>query len=225
MENTDFATFLNEKVKANGWNAKKLSEATGISLGHIEDLLTGDASKLPSAPYLRGYLIKLGQALDFEPDIWWERFKSSDSIRRAGAGDRLPTNRFALRSLGKYFWLGLLALIVIGYFGFRFSAIFGKPIISMNNPADETVTVKDGTILVSGSVKSGDQLFVNGEAVTLGSDGHFEKTVLLQAGPNPIQLTAKKFLGGETSVIRQVIYEPETKIITPETPTNSSSTN
>ncbi len=207
-EEKDFSEFLRERIKHHNISLRRLSEMTGISVPHLEGLLRGELEELPSAPYLRGYLQRLGEALDFDAEVWWLRFKQSGEVRSSGAEDELPRNRFALRPGRTYGWAIAAGVIILLYFGLRYAKIFGQPILIISNPAEAVVRVEEPSLLISGQTKGGDQVFVNSEQVPFGADGGFEKSVLLAPGLNTVEIQAKKFLGGETRIMRQVIYEP-----------------
>jgi len=54
--------------------------------------------------------------------------------------------------------------------------------------------------------------------INMDENNNFSKSVLLQGGINSFEIKAKKFLGRETSVTRQIIYqEPEVSPIKEET--------
>ena len=203
-----FATFLDERLRERDLNLKKLSELSGITFRHLECLREGNFEHLPAAPYVRGYLKKLAGILDFDADAWWHELEYESTIQRSGRGDELPKNRFALQSLSGYGWMALIALLAVLYIGFRFSVVFGTPQLTLAYPKDAITRVATATIVIAGKLGGGDSLLVNEEVVRTLPDGAWEKSLSLQPGLNTIEVTAKKFLGGETRVIRQVIYEP-----------------
>lgn len=206
MEQQDFSSFLKDRIRDRGLSLKRLSEASGVPINSLESLIYGNEEKFPPAPYLRGYLIKLGDVLDFDPEPWWKEFKEKQTLKASGPQDRLPYNRFAIKTTHKYLWLTITALIVLGYLGFRFYPIFGKPQLTVIYPKEPLISVKDDTITLTG-VANGDKVTVNREEIAVGDDGMWQKRVQLQPGLNTIEITAKKFLGKETKIIRQVIYE------------------
>jgi len=98
----------------------------------------------------------------------------------------------------------VIIVILLGIFIFRFSDIIGTPQIEVNIPA----TIDTNLLRVTGKIKASDRLTVNGEVVYPADDGSFEKDVLLDRGPNTIKLDVKRFLGRETKLTKQVIYQP-----------------
>jgi transcriptional regulator with XRE-family HTH domain len=208
MDNIDFAQFFNEKLKSKGLSLKKLADVSGIPMKHLQNLGEGRYQDLPPAPYLRGYIVSLGTILGFDGLAAWEHFKYLPAIESSGGLDALPKNRFAQRSSTMYAMSGFAALLLVGYLGFRFSNIFGRPILEIGYPQEALVRSMGANVTAYGTLENGDTVFVNGESLPLGEDGTWEKRLLLQPGLNSIEVSAKKFLGGETRILRQVIYEP-----------------
>ena len=61
---------------------------------------------------------------------------------------------------------------------------------------------------MSGTIENARELFMNGELVSIESGGAWEKGVALEPGLNTIEIRAKKFLGRETTITRQIFYTP-----------------
>lgn len=211
----DLQSFLNAKIKEQGLSLKKLSDLTGIALKHLENINSGNFDELPAAPYLHGYFIKLGQALNFDGEELWRHFKSEAEITTSGAKDELPKNRFLKKSPAKKVWLGVLVLIIASYFGIRFSKILGQPSLVIFYPEESLVSVSSSEITVRGSLAEGDKLTLNNEEVPVSAEGLWFKNFPLEPGLNVIEIRAKKFLGRETKVTRQVSYEPTLNINVP----------
>jgi len=208
MDNLDFSAFLREEMKRRNMTLRRLSDLTGISIEHLENFLKDDPDTLPPAPYLRGYLQHLGKALDFDPELWWDYFRMSAPIRSSGQEDSLPRNRFAPKSISKHYWWLVVVFLILVYVGFRFSAIFGKPVLSVTEPAQELAQHSEQYIVLLGKLEYGDRVFINSESAGLDSGGNWQKELPLQPGVNTFEIRATKFLGRETTVLRQVIYLP-----------------
>lgn len=208
MSYSDFANFLNQRMKERGSTPKRLSELTGISVKHVEALRHADTDSLPSAPYVRGYLLKIGEALEFDANGWWERIKEESAVEELGPANEMPKNRFAQKSARAYILGGALGLAVLLYLGFRASAIIGKPIIEIDSPRDQMSTIDANWAALKGTVRNSDSFKINGEPVAIGTDGQWQKTVTLEPGINTIEFDAQKFLGRETKIVRQIVYQP-----------------
>ena len=121
-------------------------------------------------------------------------------------GDRLPTNRFALKRIRTGRVALLVALIVLLIFlGFRLDNILGRPTLNVSVPE----TTQAEVITVNGEVSPGDTLTLNGEVVYPNEEGRFEKQVGLEPGLNTLEFKVKRYLGRETKVVKQVFYRPE----------------
>lgn len=205
-ENKNFKEFLEEKLKEKGLNLKRLSEISGIALNHLNDLMNENLKNLPAAPYVRGYLIKLGKILNFNSEEWWEYFKIQKDLKSSGKEDEFPKNRFAPQAVFKYVLIGFIIVLVLIYLILRFHNIFGKPSVELNIPPS-MINVSDQKFILSGRVENADKVFVNSEEVTINKNGEFSKEIMLQSGINNIEIKAQKLLGSEAKILRQVFYE------------------
>ena len=213
MDESDFLSFFNGRVKERGFNLKKLSELSGISLKHIEALSYGDFKALPPAPYVRGYLLRLGEVLDFDGDAWWPRIKGGEFVKNSGAEDRPPANRFVQPRTLRFIWIGLGALAVLIYFLAQAPRIFGRPGLTLTFPTANPFVSTSSSATLQGTISGGlNELTVNGESIPATAQGLWEKSVLLDPGLNTIEVSAKKFLGGETKITEQIIYQPESTL-------------
>lgn len=203
-----FQEFFNSRLREKGFSLERLAEMTGITVKHLRNLSHGDFAHLPAAPYLRGYLIRIGEALDFDGEAYWREIEAQNSVFRSGAGDQLPKNRFARRSLGALIPLSIAALLLLGYIGIRSAAIIGRPTITLTAPTETLTRTIEDSIAVTGSIENGTSVLVNNESIPLRDDSSFETTVRLEPGLNLIEITGSKFLGSEVKLLRQVVYEP-----------------
>jgi len=193
-------------------SVEALSNATDIPKRFIDSLISGDFGNLPAKPYVRGYLFKIAEALRIDENSLWQSYKSSASLTTSGEHDRLPSNRFAFKKMRASRMAAIfLVIVVLAFLGFRFNDILGKPDIDVSLPESTT----EETIIVSGNVKSGDTLTLNDEVIYPDGEGFFEKRVQLEPGLNTLEFRVKRYLGRESSLTKQVFYNPE---ITPTQP-------
>lgn len=220
MTTIEFQEAFRDKLKERGYTLKQLSEATGISTKHLESLSHGRFEHLPPAPYLHGYLEKIGAVLGFDPELWWSEIKHHEEVRRSGAEDRLPDHRFVKMHAKAWISGGVVILLLLIYVSVRFSFILGKPALEVREPDQAAIRTHEERFVVRGSVVNG-EVFLNDERLTIGTDGAWEKELFLQSGPNTIEIRAKKLLGRETVVVRQIFYEPP--VVPASTPSDASS--
>lgn len=201
---------MSERAREKGVGIKQLSELTGISAKNIEGIFSGDPARLPSPPYLKGYLWKLGEVLDFNPEEAWEEMKKLAAEKSSGKGDEITRNRFSRKPANKYLIIGAVALAIILYLGFRFYEISGTPALRVENPAEALIVTVNNRATISGKVSNSDELTVNGEKIEIQANGDWRKDIELQAGINNVEVKAKKFLGREAKIVRQIMYQPAT---------------
>ncbi len=202
------ALLINEGLKRKGITLQKLADVSGIAIKHLEHMAGGNLEKLPPAPYLRSYMAVVGEVLDFDGQALWDRIRVDELAVDETQNDRFPQRLSNFSSKKKIIWIGVLAFIIGIYLLFRLPEIVGQPSLDIGFPSEAVSTVSVTPVTIIGSVKNGDEFFVNGERVPLEQDGVWQKNIDLQEGMNTIELKAKKFLGREIRVLRQVIYSP-----------------
>ena len=200
-----FGTLLHDKIRDKNWTLEKVSQLSNISIAHLEHLIAGNFDALPPAPYVRGYLRKLGLLLDFDGEVWWQNLKEETPVKTSGAADALPTNRFKEASTAPY-WIGGVALVLVIYLAVRFSAIFGTPLLTVDYPPKDITPVETDVLTVRGMLKYGDKILVDGEEIRVQKDGKWEKPVPLHEGLNTIEIEGRRFLGSTARITRQVLY-------------------
>ena len=222
-EDTTLELFLRDRIKDKGITLKKLSDLSGVSINHIENMLRGDFEHVPPMPYFRGYLIRIGAVLDFDGEAWWLKIKREEGVRKSGPTDALPRNRFARTSRARslVIW-GTAAVFLVLILILALPHIVGEPGITIAVPGSNPYATTSDTIVIQGTAKNADSVYVNGDEATIASDGSWQQTVLLQGGMNTFDISAKKFLGGTANLVEQVIYNPP--MTTTSTPSSASST-
>jgi hypothetical protein len=207
-EDLNFQAFFNSRVREKGYTLERLSRTTGIAIKHLEKMSAGNLTGLPARPYFHGYLVKLGQVLEFDAEAWWEKLTAEQLVQSSGAADALPVNRFAQVPLNKgAVAAGIFGALLLAYFIFSFSSIFGLPTLTITSPAQSPVGVTTSDFTVAGRVENANTLTVNNTPVTIGENGLWRISLTLNAGLNTIEIRAKKFLGRERVEIVQISYE------------------
>jgi cytoskeletal protein RodZ len=195
-EEAPFEKLFIERLKQKNISIKKIAEMTGISRVHLENIASGNFKDLPSAPYFRGYLIRLGKVLDFDGEAWWEEIKKENTLKKSGPKDTLPKNRFTKKRPTKFIWASVILIIAIIYLVLQFTRISGEPELMLVFPAENPYTASSSELTIQGTITNADSLSVNGDTVPLQAGSVWQKNVLLQDGLNTFAIRAKKFLGG-----------------------------
>lgn len=206
-ENQKFGEAFRELLEIKGVSVNKLAEVSGVPGRFLELLVNEDYDRLPPAPYVRGYLLKIGEVLNADGLELWQKLEN-EGIKKSGRLDRLPGNRFMVKKVNQRFiFLGALVILVAVYFSLRYDEFLGNPTLYLASPAaDEIASIP--LIGLKGRIKPGDALKINEENAYVDSNGEFTKDFALQPGINNLEFKVKRFLGRELIVNRQVIYNP-----------------
>lgn len=208
----DLKSLLSEALELRNVNHEKLSQLTGISERYIWAIQNVELDKLPPSPYVRGYIKKIAEVLRLNHDEIWDLYRKELLHKTSGKYDTLPENRFAIRHLSrKQMIAGTIGIIFVFYLIFNISSLLGKPNLSVNNPQQSIITTSENHLLLSGTLAQRDKLTINGEEIFINTDGSFTKDFPLQPGLNTVEFKAQRFLGRETLVTRQILYQPSGK--------------
>jgi cytoskeletal protein RodZ len=210
-ERKNFSSILIEAIKMKSTSVEKLSQATGVPENVIGLLINEKFDKLPAAPYLHGYLLKISGALNLDGEkVWKEYLSTKDEIRKSGAEDILPPNRFAIPKVNKKIVGVIIGIVLIlMYAAFRLPSIVGTPFISFTDMPNNITVTKDQNFAIQGILKNGDTLSMNGEGLPIDKNGDFQKTVVLNPGFNTFKFEATKILGKTYSTTKQVYFQFE----------------
>jgi len=201
---------ITEQLDIKGFTLERIAEVTDIPLRYLEALLQDHDKKLPAAPYVRGYLLKIGKILGLDGSELWELYKKESGVKSSGPSDLLPSNRFAIKAINrKYVIAAIVIVIVIGYFIWQAPRFLGKPPLTINYPFDETTATSYPEIIIVGKSDPRDKLTIGSEEILVDKDGNFSKNYQLQQGQNTIEIKVKRFLGRETKVVKYVTYLPQ----------------
>lgn len=210
MEFKPLKDILKDEMRAKGLNAQKLSELTDISPHYIRALLENDLSKLPAAPYVRGYLDVIAKILEIDSEPLWQEYQKESEIKRSGETDRLPINRYAQKPFNKMaLIITLVVLVVVAFLIPKIADFLGRPSIEITSPPSDMYQAQQDSFALSGKISNPqDKLLVNDSEVVVSPDGSFQKQVTLSPGcnDNVFEFTAKRFLGFSTSAKRTICF-------------------
>jgi cytoskeletal protein RodZ len=206
-----FSETLLEALRTKGISTEKLSQLTGISERYLTLLVSEEYQKLPAAPYVRGYVMKIAEALSLDgAALWQEYIAGAAGLRRPGKRDMLPENRFVTPQFNKrVVVVGALIVLAVVYAIVRLPVILGAPQLTLRDFPD-TRTITTSTLVISGTMNPADELTINDERVYPESTGGFSRTVTLEPGFNTFTFRASRFLGRTTELVRQVFYQVPT---------------
>lgn len=202
---------LSDQAEAKGLTAADVAKKAGAPEHYVVALFAGEKKSLPALPYMRQYLAKIADVLGLPADAVIGKFKEECAAMHSGSFDTLPGNRFALPSYRKHYSIGIIVMVAIIVIGvIARSGFFGQPSLSVTMPESDTepFIAASSTITLAGRLSPGDTLLINGEHVAAQGDGSFSTDFELLPELNSIEFIARRFLGRQVVVRRQVYYEP-----------------
>ncbi|MDI6820571.1 MAG: helix-turn-helix domain-containing protein [Patescibacteria group bacterium] len=208
VEIKNLSAILVEALRTKSLTIEKLSSMTGISERFLNLLLEENFKKLPAAPYVHGYIIKIADVLNMNGEkLWQEYLKDHNSINRSGKKDKLPQNRFVNKSFNKKTVIVVLIIVLILlYVIIRLPSILGKPPLTLANIANNAI-VTNPEYQITGKINPSDKLTINNGIVFADPEGNFQKTIKLDPGFNTFEFKVKNILGRETALTKQVFYK------------------
>lgn len=199
---------LDDAMALKGLNKEKLTLLSEVPQIYIYSLYDSDPNKLPAAPYMRGYLMKIGEILEIDGNLLWQTYKKEYPLKASGVHDKLPHNRFAIKPINKKSLAIVIILVfAIIYFAFRIGNFFEAPFLEIINPSSDSAIVKEPVIKLAGKADPNNKLTINNEEILADDNGNFEKDFVLQSGLNVIEFKVKRFLGKEAIVTKKVVYQ------------------
>lgn len=201
---------LSEIMETRGLSTDRLAELTNINKRYINGLLSNDLKSLPAAPYVRGYLLKIAEAMETDAEPLQMAYQELE-FRTSGKHDKLPDNRFAIPRSKRNLAIAAVAIsAIVILIGARWNSLMGIPVIEINIPEKigerDYLETRDNSFIINGRVNQKDSLFINNEPIPVDYDGSFSKEIILNEGLNTLEIRAKRFLGKERVIIRKLFY-------------------
>jgi transcriptional regulator with XRE-family HTH domain len=212
MENEEKRSLSNtlvDALRARGFTVEKLSEITGVSERFLESLIEDKFETLPSLPYIRGYLMKIADALGLDgEELFKEYLKDNEAVKRSGKNDRLPENRFKTPKFTSKVIIPLLIILgVLLYIFLRVPIFEGRDGLLLRDLDEDITYSSEPTFGFSGKIGDSYKLTLNGERIYPDEGGNFTAQIELKSGFNTLVFGAKKFLGKEKTVTKQIFYQ------------------
>lgn len=198
---------LKEKRTEKNLTLEEVEKATKIKKKYLEAIEEGKFHSLPSESYARGFVRNYALYLGIP------EYKIDPLFRRDYKGKQIDfvpkfrknQHRFSRRSL--FSGRGLLimgsVLLVAIFVIFQYSSLFLSPTVDLTIPQNGEVI--DGNVIqVKGKTDPAATVTVNGDAVYVGLDGKFSKSLYAFSGDQKIIIEARNRFGKQTKKILTV---------------------
>jgi transcriptional regulator with XRE-family HTH domain len=186
-----------------------------VSLGTLEALESGRYEYVPAMVYLKGQLKKLAQTYGLDPEKvialctqeYDEHIKKKTPVTQAARRlntDEIPLLETLMRNAPSLAIGGLLLLPIIAFVTFQVRTLLFVPRVALETKDGFEITQVDQFVL-RGVVSQGAKLTLNGQSVTIKSEGQFETNLQLNPGYNVLELKAKQ-RNQESTLLQKVVY-------------------
>lgn len=190
-----------------------LADETKITKKYLIYLEEGKLDKMPAEIYVKGFLKKIADYYKVDVKDFLRLYKQEECIRQNIDKSKYPpfnlnhspTFIITPRTITLFFVSVILVSFIV-FFGFQVSAIFKGPELVIDYPIDELI-VDFTPILVEGSIGDLDSaVYINGEAIGL-KDGKIAEEISLTPGSNIIKITAVNRFKKTSEITRTVILK------------------
>ncbi|MEK7512215.1 MAG: helix-turn-helix domain-containing protein [Patescibacteria group bacterium] len=213
---------LGEKLQKHrhekGLSLEKAARAINTNVIYLKLFERNDYQKLPADIYAINILKHYSNLLNLNPATVIDLFKKEKTLflktRKKPTLQALTNfqkllNKFLNPKTLKYFIILLLLAAVFSYIGKAINKIVSPPLLVVNQPAENLITLEN-QITIQGYSEKEVSLKINDRPLLSDKQGGFNLTIDLQKGLNIIKISAQKKHSKE-----QVVYR---KIIVSETP-------
>lgn len=213
---------LGEKLQKHrhekGLSLEKAARAINTNVIYLKLFERNDYQKLPADVYAINILKHYSNLLNLNPATVIDLFKKEKTLflktRKKPTLQALTNfqkllNKFLNPKTLKYFIILLLLAAVFTYIGKAINKIVSPPLLVVNQPAENLITLEN-QITIQGYSEKEVSLKINDRPLLSDKQGGFNLTIDLQKGLNIIKISAQKKHSKE-----QVVYR---KIIVSETP-------
>lgn len=210
---------LSKKRAALGYDIKEVERITRIRSRHLEALESGSWDKLPPDVFVRGFLKNYSSFLKLDENkvlrLYLKERGLAESVKRATAPKAMPQKpQFKSPKMiitpKKLVLFSALAmgLVIFSYVGYQFSQIFKNPILTINDPKNNS-KIEDDNVIVAGLTDPGNKVYINGFEIAPDPNGEFREKISLQEGTNVIKITAKSRLDKTTETELNIVSKPK----------------
>ncbi|MFA7171190.1 MAG: helix-turn-helix domain-containing protein [Candidatus Paceibacterota bacterium] len=219
---------LRRKREDRNLSLDEISRKLGIKYEYLESLEKSDYRSLPPQVYVRGFIKSYANFLDIDGGQLIKIYSREMSFflkdEHSEGGEMTKSNK---RRFSDYvtitpriltFAASLFIIFVLGYyFVHQINSFNSKPYLFIEKPMSDSMVTKEKDLWLSGKTEDDAILEINGQIVTVGSDGGFMEKITLSEGRNSLIVEAKnRFNKSERREINIVYEKPDEKNVVVE---------
>lgn len=166
--------------------------------------------KLPSLPYIKGFIRNYSLFLGLKPDemvaIFRRHFNEKEKSGLIPSGLTHPLNKSILQFTPQTVFMAILGgffLLFFGYLFFQYKTYISPPDLTVSSPKEGEV-ISQNTIQVIGKTAPDAVFSVNSDKIALSPTGEFSTSLTLSPGVNTITFESISKYGKKKTVTRTV---------------------
>lgn len=192
-----------------------------ISAKYLHALERGAYHDLPSIVYIQHYLKVYAQVLgipwsqieqQYQQEVHVYKNTANVHVQRRwrqrvaaiGAHQQRP---LLIPRLLKMSLFGLVIFIIALYFMWEVVKFLSPPELVIYQPASDMI-ISEQTLIIAGKSAPEAIVEINGQAVSVKTDGTFEEKISLQRGLNTIRIVTKTKHSQQRVEVRHILYKP-----------------
>lgn len=194
-------------------NLGGVEKATKIRLKYLQFLENDDYQRLPGLTYTRGFIKNYGEFLGLSSKELLAVFRRTIDERRSfrlipsGVADPLNQPAFTITPTKTIVFAFLVALLLfLGYLAQEFYSFTRPPTLKISSPSQDAVIYSE-IVEIQGKTDKDTLLTLNGQIVSVDSEGNFKEKIDVVPGTVNLIFVAKNKSGKETRLERTLRVE------------------
>lgn len=190
-----------------------IEKATKIRKKFLMALEENAWDKLPSLPYIKGFIRNYSVFLGLKPDemvaIFRRHFTEMEKTGLLPTGLTHPLDEPVVRFTPQIGLIGVtlvFLLLFFGYLFFQYKAYTSPPDLMVTKPQEGEI-VSTSKVEVAGKTATDAVIAVNSQKIALSENGDFTTTLLLSPGVNAITIESTSKYGKKRTVTRTIQIE------------------
>lgn len=191
-------------------NFEDIEKSTKIRKKFLLALEENAWEKLPSLPYIKGFIRNYSIFLGLKPDemvaIFRRNFQEHEKTGILPSGLTHPLDEPAFHFTPQVGLAGIIAVFLLLFFGYlflQFRSYTNPPNLNIIKPAEGEI-FSTGKIQVAGKTDEDAVISVNNQKIALTQNGEFTTALLLSPGVNSIIIESTSKYGKTRTVTRTI---------------------
>lgn len=205
-------TILKKARLEKGLEYKDIFADIKIQPKFLRSLEESDWSAFSGSVHAKGFLKNYAEYLGLDTDeilaFWRREYKENPSAKRIGLFPKpIHPPRLVVTPAVALTIAGVLSIsLFVIYLAVQYQSFAGAPILILKSPKTDTETY-EALLPILGKTDPDARLFLNGQEITVGSEGDFSTELTLAAGVNTLKFEATNNFGKKREEARTIVLK------------------